>query len=152
MEQDCPFAEMTFTVGFLSMCHHPEMSWPSHVPTAWLVVWGWCTGIPQPCLPSTPRKAGCCLSSLDLSFMLSPLPRSLESGGRTLVGPFFGAGKLVCLSVLLLPAYVFLLMSALELHNSQAPSRCSSGALCPAVGPCRALAPASSRAADAVSF
>lgn len=25
MEQDCPFAEATFTIGFLSKWHHPEM-------------------------------------------------------------------------------------------------------------------------------
>jgi len=52
------------------------------------VLWGWPAGVPQPGLPSAPSKLGCLVSMLDLSFMLSPPPFSLESGGRTLVRPF----------------------------------------------------------------
>lgn len=94
MEQDRPFAEAaTCTVGFLSKRCHPGTSWPSHVPAACLVDWGWPAGVPQPCLPSAPRKVGCLVSTLDPSFLLSPPPCSLELGGRTLIRPFFGAGK-----------------------------------------------------------
>lgn len=90
----------------------------------------WPAGVPQPCLPSAPRKVACPVSILDPSFMLSSPPCSLELGGRTLLRLFFGANK--CSSALLLPAYVSLLMSTLVLHNSPAPSRRLLGTLCPA--------------------